>query len=68
MSWCLVKHRDNFTFTLRLKLGISGCKELGEFLLHDAKFEVFTATKIQVVVLWVVMQPCTAPAAETCVL
>jgi hypothetical protein len=56
MAWCLAKkkHRDAFTFTDNLKVLSLICRS-GNLL--DARFEVFTPMKIQVLILWVVT-PC----------
>jgi hypothetical protein len=64
MEWYLVKHRDNFT-TAEFDMLRSGKTVWLLFLLVKwvtgagkvARFEVFTAMKIQVVVFWVV-SPC----------
>jgi hypothetical protein len=49
MAWCLVKHRDNFTFifTLRLSFRSFSFAIIGEMscvtVAPDASFEIFTA-------------------------
>jgi hypothetical protein len=61
VAWCLVKHRDNFTFCFIRHTAVTNIEGFLKIRKLDASFEAFTALKAKVVVFRV-MAPCNVVA------